>query len=276
MFSVLLCVYGKDDPILFQEAIDSIYKQTLLPGEIVVVVDGPVPEYIDQCLFNMALDSKRYNIKLKTFRLAKNVGHGEARNYGVKNCEHEIVFLCDADDINTPNRFSRQLPVIEESESISVVGSDIKEVLKKSGSTIGKREVKEFHEDIIYDMTFRCPFNQMSVALRKSHVEAVGGYRTVYNNEDYDLWIRLAKSGSRFRNLKESLVYATVNEDFYKRRGGLKYFLSETKMQALLYRSGYASLWRVTTNIMKRFVVQVMMPGSIRQKIFLKFARVSV
>lgn len=43
-FSVAICVYGKDNPNWFDTAMDSIINQTVKPTEIVLVVDGPIPE----------------------------------------------------------------------------------------------------------------------------------------------------------------------------------------------------------------------------------------
>ena len=43
-FSVSMCVYGKDNPEWFKTAVDSILNQTRQPNEVVLVVDGPVPD----------------------------------------------------------------------------------------------------------------------------------------------------------------------------------------------------------------------------------------
>ena len=46
-FSVAMCVYGKDNPVWFDRALNSILvEQTIKPSEIVLVVDGPVPDEI--------------------------------------------------------------------------------------------------------------------------------------------------------------------------------------------------------------------------------------
>ena len=46
-FSVAMCVYGKDNPEWFDRALQSItVDQTVKPSEIVLVVDGPVPDKI--------------------------------------------------------------------------------------------------------------------------------------------------------------------------------------------------------------------------------------
>lgn len=45
-FSVAMSVYKNDNPEWFDKAMESIINQTIKPSEIVLVVDGPVPEGI--------------------------------------------------------------------------------------------------------------------------------------------------------------------------------------------------------------------------------------
>lgn len=45
-FSVAMCVYAKDDPGWFDTSLGSVVDQTVRPDEIVLVVDGPVPDAI--------------------------------------------------------------------------------------------------------------------------------------------------------------------------------------------------------------------------------------
>ena len=42
-FSVLMSVYYYDDPLFFEQALYSVFNQTVLPDELVLVVDGPIP-----------------------------------------------------------------------------------------------------------------------------------------------------------------------------------------------------------------------------------------
>ena len=57
-FSVAMCVYGKDDPVWFKTAVDSIIDQTAKPNEVVLVVDGPVPEELDSIIKNYEKDDR--------------------------------------------------------------------------------------------------------------------------------------------------------------------------------------------------------------------------
>lgn len=46
-FSVAMCVYGKDNPDWFDRSLESVLvEQTVKPDELVLVVDGPIPDTI--------------------------------------------------------------------------------------------------------------------------------------------------------------------------------------------------------------------------------------
>ena len=49
-FSVLMAVYKNDIPNEVDNAICSVLNQTFSPTEIVIVVDGPVPQALDDLL----------------------------------------------------------------------------------------------------------------------------------------------------------------------------------------------------------------------------------
>lgn len=49
-FSVSMCVFKNDDPEHFNQAIASIIHQTVQPTEIVLVVDGPIPDSIEMII----------------------------------------------------------------------------------------------------------------------------------------------------------------------------------------------------------------------------------
>ena len=49
-FSVAMCVYGGDNPENFECALNSVISQTVLPDEIILVVDGPIPDSISSII----------------------------------------------------------------------------------------------------------------------------------------------------------------------------------------------------------------------------------
>lgn len=267
-FSVLMSVYKNDNPEHFKLALESIINQTIKPEEIVLVVDGPVPDTIEEVI-------KLYegNSCLKVLRLPENVGHGNARKIGLEKCSNELVALMDADDICVTDRFEKQIKCFQEDSSLSVVGGNIKEFINSVENIVGIREVPQNDTDIKKYLKRRCPFNHQTVMFRKTKVEEAGGYIDWYCDEDYYLWIRMYQNNAKFMNLKDVLVYVRVGNDMYKRRGGWKYFRSEAKLQKYMFDQGIIELPTFINNILVRFVVQVLLPNNIRKLVYKKFAR---
>ena len=48
MFSILLAVYKKENPVYFSQSLDSIFSQILFPHEVVLVKDGPLTDDLEQ------------------------------------------------------------------------------------------------------------------------------------------------------------------------------------------------------------------------------------
>lgn len=270
-FSVSMCVYGKDNPIFFDEAISSVVNQTVLPSEIVLVVDGPIPESIENVIEKYRSALK--NISFKVIYLEKNMGHGEARRVCFDNCSYNLIALMDSDDMSVHDRFEKQLAFFWENPELSVVGGYIQEFVGEPSNCVGKRIVPSEDSAIKEYMKKRCPMNQVTVMFRKEDVAEVGGYIDWYCEEDYYLWIRLALAGKRFGNVDETLVNVRVGEEMYSRRGGIRYFKSEAKLQKLMLEKGVISGARFFINVSERLVLQVLMPNKLRGFLFQKLAR---
>lgn len=268
-FSVSISVYEKDNPQHFSSALESIFKQTVKPTEVVLVVDGPIPEATSQIMETM-LD--RYK-NLKVFYLEKNMGHGESRRIGLENCAYELVAIMDSDDICVPDRFEKELQCFENDKDLSVVGGYIGEFEDDVKNIIGIRKVPLGDHEIKQYLKSRCPFNQMSVMFRKSHVNNVGGFIDWHCEEDYFLWVRMLLAGCKFKNLPGNLVFVRMNYDSYMRRGGLRYFKSEAALQMYMYKNKVISFARLIINVSIRFIVQVLIPNRLRKWFFKKFFR---
>ena len=273
-----MCVYGGDNLEQFDVALRSVTQQTLPPNEIVLTVDGPIPESLGQVIKKHQQDLSATSISFKVVRLEKNMGHGEARRVCFENCTYPLIALMDADDISVPDRFEKQINYFNDHSELSVVGGYITEFISSSdvndvSDKAGIRLVPEKDEEIKKYMKKRCPMNQVTVMFKKDDVSDVGGYIDWYCEEDYYLWIRLALAGKQFGNIPEDLVFVRVGQEMYKRRGGWKYFRSEAKLQRLMLSEKMISCFRYVINIIERFILQVLMPNIIRGWIFQKLAR---
>jgi len=272
-FSVSMCVYGGDNAEFFDVALDSVIGQTVQPAEIVLTVDGPIPEAIENVIQKYRTQLAGTAIQLRVVYLEKNMGHGEARRICFENCSYDLIALMDADDLSVPDRFEKQLAVFEKNPELSIVGGNIQEFIGITDNCVGKRIVPETDADIKAYMQKRCPMNQVTVMFCKSDVAEVGGYIDWFCEEDYYLWIRLALAGKQFANVPENLVNVRVGEEMYQRRGGWKYFVSEAKLQTFMLKKGIIGLPRYIINVAQRLVLQVLMPNRLRGYIFQIFAR---
>lgn len=268
-FSVCMSVYRNDKPDDFLTAVRSIYDQTVQPNEIVLVVDGPIPETVDKTILTLQDEIP----VLKVIRLEKNMGHATARQTGLEAASNNLCAVMDSDDIAVPNRFEHQLEAFKQHPEVSVVGGIIHEFIGSPDNVVGTRVVPERDEEIKIYLKSRCPMNLVTVMLKKDDVMKVGGYEDWYCEEDYYLWIRLALKGYKFYNIQDNLVNVRVGKEMYQRRGGWKYFKSEAKLQRYMLKHSVISLPKYIYNVLVRFAVQVMMPNKVRGWVFQKFAR---
>lgn len=220
-FDVLLPVYKGDKLDVFVSAVESILNNSLTPARLIIVKDGPlrmnVADYLNQ------LD--RLHSFIFLCDLHENRGLAQALNIGLKHCESELVFRCDADDINHPQRFELQLREMEKSPC-DVLGCQITEVDPLSGTEKIKKVPISSH-DLIKFSEYRNPINHMTVLFRRSVITSVGGYPDIRFKEDYALWLKLLHSGYTVRNSDLNVVRARAGVSMINRRRGFSSLKSE-------------------------------------------------
>lgn len=270
-FSVLMSVYYKEKPEYLRESIKSVLNQTLLPNEIVLVKDGPLTEDLERVI-NEYVNNPIFSI----VEMKENVGLGLALNTGLLVCKNEIIARMDTDDICVRNRFELQINEFEKDIYLTVSGGQIEEFVDTPSKTIGKRKVPLNSSEIEKFLKKRNPFNHMTVMFKKNAVIEAGNYLEMNFVEDYYLWCRMYQQGCKFSNLKETLVFARVGRDMYKRRGGFGYFKSWIKLEEFKNKSRITNKFTMITTLFERFIVQVILPNSIRGLVFRYFSRANV
>ncbi len=272
-FSIAISVYKSDKPSLFDRALSSIIEmQTIMPDEVVLVVDGIVSEELNAVINKY---ENKYNI-FNVIRLEKNGGLGKALKIAVENAKYNFIARMDSDDVSVPTRFEQQLKYFELHPETDIVGGDITEYIGEVSNIVGKRSVPKTNPEIGEYMKTRCAMNHVSVMYRKSAVQDAGGYQEWFWNEDYYLWIRMWLKGSTFANTGTVLVNVRVGEEMYQRRGGSKYFESEKRLQNYMLKHKMISRLTYVKNVVKRLIVQKMVPNKLRGWIFRNFARSKV
>lgn len=235
-YAVLMSCYAKDRPEWLSLALESMAAQTLRPTEVVLVFDGPLTEGLVAAVD--AFDAAHPGLLVRV-PLERNVGLGPALNAGLARCSCDVVARMDADDFSRPARLERQLAKL--AEGYDMVGCNATEFSGDVDSPNSERVMPETHDEIIRFAKRRAPFVHPAFVVRRSSLEAVGGYRSVPYAEDFDLFIRLLRAGFRGYNLQEPLVAVRVDDDVYRRRGGLGYARDMLSFNALELREGWFS-----------------------------------
>ncbi len=267
-FSVLLSLYQKEHPSYLKQSLDSLFSQTLLPLEIILVKDGTLTPELDAVVSDYV---QRYPI-LKVVALEKNQGLGKALNEGLKHCSYELVARMDTDDIAKPERFRKQMEIFEKHPEVDVCGAWIDDFEDDIENIKSTRKLPERDEEIRKYAQSRSPMNHPVVMFRKSAVLAAGGYQHFPLFEDYYLWVRMMLNGSRFYNIQESLLLFRSSPDMFRRRGGWRYALDECRFQRKLWKMGFITIAQFLRNVIIRFMVRII-PNSWRTFVYKKLLR---
>lgn len=266
--SVLMSLYINDKPEWFKTAVESICEQTIKPSELVLMIDGPISDELRKQVDQLV---KKYPI-IKVNQLEQNMGLGKALEKGVPICENEIIARMDSDDIANPERLEKQLKFLTENK-LDIVGSDIAEFCDNPDKIESIREVPKTQEEIAKYIRARNPFNHMTVMFKKSKVLESGNYQDMHYCEDYYLWCRMYLNNAKMGNMSECLVRARMNKDTFKRRGGYKYFKSQKKLFIFMRKNKILNYFQYLKTIISRFIIHVLMPGKLKEKIYKKHLR---
>lgn len=267
-YSVLMSVYYKENPIWLRESIDSMRKQSIPPSEIVIVKDGPLPAELEEVLqsYKSQEDSLFCIVALE-----QNMGLGIALQKGILACHNEIIARMDTDDYSNQNRIELQLKAMQEYDA-DIVSCNVGEFLDDIHDIINYKEVPEKHEEIYRYAKRRNPFNHPAVVFKKSKVLLSGNYQKCDWIEDYDLWVRMLKSGCRGYNIQKPLLLMRVDENTYKRRGGVRYLKSMLSFNWKLWRSHWCTFRDFAVRSSASLFV-TLVPNFMRDRIYKKMLR---
>lgn len=263
-FSVLMSIYNKENPVYFNKSMQSIWDdQILKPDEIVLVLDGPLNDELDEII---EVWKEKLGCVFKVISIEKNVGLGEALNKGLEQCSYELVARMDTDDIASSDRFEKQLAIFK-NEHVDICSSWVSEFDDDEHQLVSYRKLPTSHKDLKSYIKKRNPINHPAVMFKKSMVIDAGGYRHMTGFEDYYLWARMMENGSKFANIPEPLVSMRAGYSQLERRGGFKYAINEVKFQNALYALGAINSLEYSRNVTIRFISRIM-PKSILKKIY--------
>ncbi len=269
-YTVLMSVYYKEKPEYLSLSIESMLNQTVKPDEFIIVKDGPLTTELDEVINNFVTAyPKTFNIIVNE----TNLGLGPALAKGIENSKNELIARMDSDDYVVSTRCERQLEKFREDPKLEMVGSYEAEFVDDIDNVISIHRVPSENDEIERFMHRRCSVLHPTVMYKKSAVLKSGNYQSVLLYEDYDLFARMVlEYHIKSYNIPEPLYYIRTSEDFFKRRGGIKYAKTVLKFKWGQYRKGYMSLMDFCISGLGQAFVCVL-PNSLRKIFYMKFLR---
>lgn len=222
--SVVIPTHNRSESLL--RALRSVYKQTVLPNEIVVVDDGSNPP-VDKSVF----DECPEQIYWKLLRNVTPKGANNSRNKGIESASGEwIAFLDDDDEF-----FSSKIEVItdfinQRDDLIDVVYHPAKIYMINEGvSYVSKPKQFTAKDDVFRQLLINNYIGGTPmVVVKKSTLIEVGLFdEELPAQQDYELWLRMAKNESKF-----CLVNKPLTKYYHKTKGGSITNLSDNSESA--------------------------------------------
>ena len=268
-FSVLISIYNKENPVFFNDALESILNQNLLPTEIVIVKDGKLSDELDLMINEFRL---KFPNKCKIIQLDHNCGLGISLHEGIKHCSYDLIARMDSDDICFPNRFYEQIKCFENNQNLDVLGSAIEEFKFIPGDYNSFKIQPLAYLDILKKSKFLNPMSHPSVMFKKHKVIDSGSYQHMPFFEDYYLWIRMLSNNCIFQNIKEPLLYFRIGNGMLNRRHGLIYLKYEIKFYIKLYKIRYINFFQFIFIVLLKTILRLI-PLSVMNTIYKRLAR---
>jgi cellulose synthase/poly-beta-1,6-N-acetylglucosamine synthase-like glycosyltransferase len=190
------------------DTLASVFAQTWTDYEVIVVNDGSP----DTPQLEAAIAPFRDRI---TYIHTENRGLAGARNTALSAAKGEVVALLDSDDIWMPEYLEYQIARLDENPDVDFVYPN---AMMFGGGTGSGRLFMDVHPSE-GDVTFASLIDStccvmVSLVGRREAIERVGAFdSTLRCCEDYDLWLRAVKAGSRMIYHRRPLV-------MYRRRKG--------------------------------------------------------
>jgi glycosyltransferase involved in cell wall biosynthesis len=187
-----------------REAVESVLSQTLGELELVAVDDGSA-DASAEILDEYAAEDRRVLVHRRT-----NRGQASGRNFAVGLAKAPLIACLDSDDLLLPDRLENQCRFLAEHGVVALVGGAVT-FIDRAGRPFADWTYPVQDADIRQALMRTNPFAHSAVTVRKSVLQAAGGYRSAFMpSEDLDLWLRIA-ANHELSNLPETVARYRVH-----------------------------------------------------------------
>ena len=196
---VSVVIPARNAEAFLARALDSLRAQTYGNWDAIIVDDGSQD--------GTAPVAESYSAMDKRIRLLKQDpgGVSRARNLGLCAAREDWVVFLDADDVLLPTHLERLAAALESDRDADAAVCHWAET--GPDGAVHEPKVK-LESDMFRQFTCGCAFAIHACMVRRSAVEAAGGFDPRLDvGEDWDLWQRIARAGTRFASVPEVLAW---------------------------------------------------------------------
>lgn len=215
--AVIIALYNQGQYL--DDAIGSVYNNTVLPSEIIVVDDKSKDDSVQAVVRSQAAHTDDI-LKVELIQHKKNKGLAGARNTGVKASKSEWIVCLDADDRLETNYFAECIATHNKTEA-DVIYTDA----QFFGSQTGRVSFPEFNQFILRTRNICLASSMYS---RKLY-DAVKGYDVAFKHglEDYAFWLAASQKGFNFAKCEKTGLYYRRHTDSMSMQGVFRRYKRE-------------------------------------------------
>lgn len=208
--SVIMGIYNCADTL--EQAVTSIQNQTYTNWELILCEDGSSDN-----TYEVAKGLAEQDDRIVLLRNDKNLGLNATLNRCLAAASGEYIARMDGDDDCVPERFEKQLQIMETYPEFDITSSPM--ILFDETGEWGRTTLPECPtpEQVVCGTAI----SHAPVMLRKKCMDAVGGYTEdprMLRVEDVNLWIKLYSAGYRCYNFQEPLYRMRNDQNALNRR----------------------------------------------------------
>lgn len=212
MFSVILPVHNRS--AVLGRAITSVLCQDWSDFELIIVDDGSRDD-------SVAIARSFKDPRISVVELANNLGPAGARNVGIERASGEYLAFLDSDDEWMPIHLARAADAYARNPRIDVTYARMRFHRQRRHRGFPAKALGPSAEEVFVSLIGGNSIGLPTVTAKKSAVVEVGGFDSRLRTlEDWDLLLRLARSGCSFEFLDETVLEVTESEYGVNRLSG--------------------------------------------------------
>jgi glycosyltransferase involved in cell wall biosynthesis len=230
--SAIMRIDDKVNPEYLGDALESLFAQSVPPEQLILLCSNvikPAAQVIERYMADP-------RIQVEIIELAATQGLATAMNAALGICTGEWIMFVYPEGVSHPDRLAIQLDYVDHHPDIDVFSTWSEEYDDHGHQSIKASAIQ--HPAVVASMRWRNVLVHSSILVRATALQRVGGYRAKFRDlEAYDLFVRLALAGARFRVIPAELVRVHVDHSV-----SLLELWTDARFRVFCWRSGFVTV----------------------------------